>query len=526
MAPITPNHMNIPRSLAPSTWLSTLSNPPFIKENNPHYWAKDPNTLLTTAHVPTLTLGTGLSLYLATLLPVLRAAEQEILFVTCFWASSPSLSALSSTLLYLSKKALNRNDGTKIRVRIGFSSRSLWQKLFHTSSAEGYVYPPLQWVSKLGLPPPEQLRGLDLEVRSLFFRPFSIMHPKFAVVDRARACMPSCNVSWETWLECSISLSGPIVGNLVEFWRYFWGHGKLPALRSSSSPPPSDNNNITTTPTTPSIPPSLPSTISLPQTPHPTLLLPSPHHSSLLLSLPLPFLPSPPPPATPLNTLLLHLFSTATTSIHILTPNLTSQPVVSSLLAALARGVDVSIVTNRRMMLLEQLVTAGTVTEVCVWGFVRGYKRLLKRGRGRGDGRAERGGDLRLLEEGRAGLRELGKLKIGYYRPCPRPRLNLSVRASAGTGYGGGDGGRSGAGGDRDRGDETGNRDAEPVKSHVKCTVIDGEVVVLGSGNMDRASWFTSQELGIALYGREVTGMIWGSLEGALEGRVEDYFEV
>lgn len=152
------------------------------------------------------------------------------------------------------------------------------------------------------------------------------------------------------------------------------------------------------------------------------------------------------------------------------------------------------------MMLLEQLVTAGTVTEFCVWAIVRRYLRLVKRASGGRGGRRVAEGDMAMMEEGRAEERGgVGRLEIGYYRP----RLRTRQRAGAST---------------RD-GDE-----AEPVKSHVKCTVIDGEVVVLGSGNMDRASWFTSQELGIAFYGKEVVEVVWGSLEGVMEGRVEGYF--
>lgn len=61
-------------------------------------------------------------------------------------------------------------------------------------------------------------------------------------------------------------------------------------------------------------------------------------------------------------------------------------------------------------------------------------------------------------------------------------------------------------------------------KSHVKCTIIDDEVVILGSGNMDRASWFTSQELGIAFEGKPIVKDVWKQLETELEGRVEKYF--
>lgn len=67
-------------------------------------------------------------------------------------------------------------------------------------------------------------------------------------------------------------------------------------------------------------------------------------------------------------------------------------------------------------------------------------------------------------------------------------------------------------------------------KSHVKCAVVDGDgdgdgaVVVLGSGNMDRASWFTSQELGVAIEDSAVVKDVQGQLEKRLEGRVERYF--
>lgn len=75
----------------------------------------------------------------------------------------------------------------------------------------------------------------------------------------------------------------------------------------------------------------------------------------------------------------------------------------------------------------------------------------------------------------------------------------------------------------RDRGQHGGFR-----KSHVKCTIVDGDgdeaVVVLGSGNMDRASWFTSQELGVAIDDAAVVKDVWGQLEKRLEGRMERYF--
>lgn len=65
------------------------------------------------------------------------------------------------------------------------------------------------------------------------------------------------------------------------------------------------------------------------------------------------------------------------------------------------------------------------------------------------------------------------------------------------------------------------NGSGEPVKSHLKLTVVDDEITVLGSGNMDRASWFTSQELGVALLSKEVTENVLSCVTSGLEGRVE-----
>lgn len=61
----------------------------------------------------------------------------------------------------------------------------------------------------------------------------------------------------------------------------------------------------------------------------------------------------------------------------------------------------------------------------------------------------------------------------------------------------------------------------EPVKCHLKMTVVDDEIMVLGSGNMDRASWFTSQELGVALLSGEKVGSVKDCVVSGLEERVE-----
>jgi phosphatidylserine/phosphatidylglycerophosphate/cardiolipin synthase-like enzyme len=125
-------------------------------------------------------------------------------------------------------------------------------------------------------------------------------------------------------------------------------------------------------------------------------------------------------------------------------------------------------------MILEQLVTAGTITEFEVWKLRRRHARLLK---------------IYNISLKNPDLEnppvKPGILKVGYFRKR-----------------------------ERSEGEE------EPVKSHLKMVVVDGEITVLGSGNMDRASWFTSQELGVALFGKEVAEGIRGAVDEGLEGRL------
>jgi len=421
------------------------------EESQSHFWHKNQNRLITKSQIlpGDFIIGNGASIYSSAILPALETAEHEVIFVTCFWARSESLSQLGETLIELSQRSSSRPNGTpKLRVCLCFSSRSLLQKLFHTSSSSGSIYPRSTWVSKLGLPPHEALSGLDLQIKSLFLLPFCVMHPKFVIMDRKRALMPSCNLSYQSWFEGCVPLMGPIVSELVRFWEETWGEGMgdLPPVLSS------DANEYAGATTEALV------------TAHTITLLPSPYHRSPRFR---PFIGMPEPPVTPLNVYLENAIATAKTDISILTPNLTSRPVMLWLLAALARGVNITIITNRRMMVLEQLLTAGTLTEICVWRLKQRYMNLV-------DTQVPTSSDL---ENGRG--RKIGALAVGYFRP-----------------------------------------NSQYAKSHFKCTIVDGKTVVLGSGNMDRASWYTSQELGVAVDGEDIVSEVWGKVMGDLETRM------
>lgn len=121
---------------------------------------------------------------------LLIQAQDEVLFSTCFWAPSPSLSNLHDALVTLNDRG--KQIGRRITVRILFSSYSFAQKFLSLKGVR-------KWNSntwrKLGLPDPNTLDSLDLTVLSRFRKPFGVMHAKFVIIDRKVVVLPSSNIS-------------------------------------------------------------------------------------------------------------------------------------------------------------------------------------------------------------------------------------------------------------------------------------------------------------------------------------------
>ncbi|KAI0532586.1 hypothetical protein GGR58DRAFT_489635 [Xylaria digitata] len=487
-------------------WIDAIRRPSSSCSTDfPSYPCYEPESLVSTSTAVSFEIGTGASIYTRSLLPALLAAKREVILVTCFWAPSSTLTTLRDTLQQLAKlredyirsqSSSHSGDGDllPLDIHICFSSRSLFQKLFHTTSRDGYMYPPSKWVSKLGLPDPRLLEAglINLRVKSLFFLPFSVMHPKFLVVDRQRAWLPSANVSWEPWLEGCVEITGDAVVTLLRFYRSVWGRH----LEVDGQPPVPNvlHQQVESIPS--------PSTIRLTsiQSPEsnvvtlqlddiPTVLLPSSHHRNPQFR-PLPWQHFPHPPATPLNCAILRLIAMAEKKIYIQTPNLTSAAVIDALLEALDRGIDVTIVTSEGMMILEQILTGGTITSWCLRSFVKLYERRRKRFMHSTRGSNDEDSNAMLNLE--AQPPRLGSLEIFYFQPL---RANQLEQVSE-----------------------------EPVHSHLKLVMIDDEYAVLGSGNMDRASWFTSQELGILFQSNELVTKVRDAVSEALSGRVSLFF--
>ncbi|PQE16321.1 Phospholipase D Transphosphatidylase protein [Rutstroemia sp. NJR-2017a WRK4] len=415
---------------------------------------------MTTSHPtfsPTLThptsfhLSTGHSLYTHLLPQLLRTTQHSLILVTCFWASSPTSHLLSSFLRQLSAKATTSADpSSKIHIRICVSSLSALQKAFHTSSPHGTLLTP----ETLGLPPPDEIPGVDLRIKSIFLRPCHVLHGKYIIQDGQSVWFPSANVSWEDWGEGCIGFENGdgegkesgLAGDLLRYWEGIWDSDGTMSISDQAQPSSVPSH-------------SRPSPLKPAPSFSRTHLLPHPHspYNPLHIFLPSILFPSSntTPPPTPLNTFLLTHVSTASHSLQIYTPNLTYRPLITALEDALERGVNIRIVLPKKMMVFEQLLTAGTLSEIEVWRLQRRISKLAAR---------------RDEEMGR-----IGGLEVVWFDA-------QAVRAT----------------------DEEERNVGRPLKLHLKLTIIDDSITVLGSGNMDRASWVTSQEVGVAVFSEEV----------------------
>ncbi|TGO66119.1 hypothetical protein BELL_0977g00010 [Botrytis elliptica] len=439
-----------------------------------------PSYVHSTTHPTTFLLGTGTSIW-SSLLPQLLSTNHELILVTCFWASSSSQHEICQLLLRLSERAVA--DQKTIHIRICFSSLSISQKIFHTHSPDGNLYPSSQYPS-FGLPSDSDIPGLDLRVKSIFFRPCHVLHGKYIIQDTRRIWFPSCNVSWEPWGEGCIGFErGELVEDLRSYWSRIWngdGQMTIPEMSWTSTQLAERSPSIHAELWNPDS--SLLSVVDLSNLPQNTETLLLPHTHSAYNPFSVIFRPNAKIPSTPLNKFLLSQISAAKTSITIYTPNITYTPVINSIFEALDKGVDVRIVVSRRLMILEQLVTAGTITEWEVWKMKRRYSKLVSR-------------SSRRVDDIEAGNSRIGALEVVYFNPA-LVRMSDSHNRNTMTD------------GTLARGFESMGKESKPVKLHLKMTIIDNEITILGSGNMDRASWVTSQELGVAIFSAEVSNKL------------------
>ena len=161
---------------------------------------------------------------------VIVRAKKEVLFATCTWSHSDAQLIVCDALKELSRRAGAR--GERVVVKIIFDKASPKMIMNHHQKLPVDVYSG----KKVGLPKPEEVPNVDLEVSSLHVPLMGTLHAKFLVVDRQVGVVESNNMEDDTNMEMMTHLEGPIVDSLYDCFLITWGCTFDPPLPTLNSP--------------------------------------------------------------------------------------------------------------------------------------------------------------------------------------------------------------------------------------------------------------------------------------------------
>ncbi|KAF3317376.1 hypothetical protein TWF173_011028 [Orbilia oligospora] len=392
-------------------------------------------------------------------------AKFEILIFSNFWKNSYAAKRIGEGLKVLSER-IGQNNRSPVIVRIMFDRGSV-KHVFQSRVAVAEA----EWVT-LGLPSTKDAPYVDLEVLNYHNLPIGTFHSKFVVIDKRIAVLNSCNIQDNSNLEMMCQFEGPVVDEIWDHAVSTWGlsisskdsfeNGSrsnsfpgLDALAASTmrpslfnDPPPKRiikditqvlNRSVSSPLQTDAINDDI---LNVPFRSHLRL-----NTSDIAMVL----APRAPYPSfgnvslnTPQNVAWLSAIYFAKSKVFIQTPDLNAAPVITALLEAVKRGVEVSIVLCLGYNDLgEMLPTQGGHNE---WVVGHMIKQLNKE--------------------------ERMRFKIYWYvgRDMMKP-----VHA------------------------------AKHFRTcHIKLMIVDERIGIQGSGNQDTQSWFHSQEINIVIDSEEV----------------------
>lgn len=160
-------------------------------------------------------------------------AKHEIFIATNYWEDSHSAGLISDALRKLSKRAKEAGtpDNERIVVKLIYD-RGTPAQLIHDHAPVS----PQKW-GDVGLPKPEELEGIQLEVLNYHRPPLGTFHAKYLVVDRKVACLNSNNIQDRPNVEMMVHFEGPIVEAFYDVALYSWANAMKPPLPLLKSPP-------------------------------------------------------------------------------------------------------------------------------------------------------------------------------------------------------------------------------------------------------------------------------------------------
>lgn len=147
------------------------------------------------------------------------ASTKEVLIATNAWEPGRSVEIVVKALRELN--ALCFIENRKVYVKILMDAASL-----RNAVQSRYARPPESW-SDISLPEASEIPCLDMEVLNYHVAPLGTFHSKFAVFDRKVALVNSCNINLRSNVEMMTRFEGAVVNSLYDTFLISWGN-KLP----------------------------------------------------------------------------------------------------------------------------------------------------------------------------------------------------------------------------------------------------------------------------------------------------------
>jgi phosphatidylserine/phosphatidylglycerophosphate/cardiolipin synthase-like enzyme len=157
-------------------------------------------------------------------------ADKEVILATNYWQNSVASKYITNAMRELSRRAGER--GTKIIMKLEYDRGSPRQIL-----QNHYIVSQKEYTGKnVGIPPPEEIPNIDLQVMNYHRPMLGTFHCKYMIVDRKYAVLQSNNIQDNDNVEMMTHLEGPIVDSLYDMALISWHNKLTPTLPSSDHP--------------------------------------------------------------------------------------------------------------------------------------------------------------------------------------------------------------------------------------------------------------------------------------------------
>jgi phosphatidylserine/phosphatidylglycerophosphate/cardiolipin synthase-like enzyme len=157
-------------------------------------------------------------------------ADKEVVLATNYWQNSVASKFITNAMKELSRRAGER--GTRIIMKLEYD-RGAPRQLIENH----YIVSKKEYTGKnVGIPPPEEIPNIDLQVMNYHRPMLGTFHCKYMIVDRKYAVLQSNNIQDNDNMEMMTHLEGPIVDSLYDMALISWHRKLTPTLPSHDHP--------------------------------------------------------------------------------------------------------------------------------------------------------------------------------------------------------------------------------------------------------------------------------------------------